>query len=67
MDALTQKTQTALHLATAAIAGPALIWSALTYTGSARVRYFLGITGVMVCVTHFAYVDDALKSRKTVE
>lgn len=59
----TQNTRTALHLATAAIAGPALIWAGYAYPGSWKSRLFLGLTGVAVVVTHYHYFDSAIRQK----
>ena len=63
MDALTKNTQTALHLATAAVAGPALIWAGYVYPGSWKGKAFLSLTGIALLVTHYAYLEQDFRNR----
>lgn len=62
MDAVTKHSQTALHFATAAIAGPALIGVSLFYVENKPVRIFLGVTGVVLTLSHYAFLHSMLRS-----
>lgn len=57
-----------LHLLTAAVAGPALVWAGVRYPGSWRAKGFLMITGLAVIGTHYAAfageVRPLLENRK---
>jgi hypothetical protein len=61
MNDLAKHTQTALHLTTAAVAGPALIWAGFVYPGSKKAKIFLSVTGALVLISHYAYFDSALR------
>lgn len=59
-----QNAQAIAHWATAAIAGPALIWAGYVYPGSWKSRLFLGLTGVAVIVTHYSFFDAAIRPKQ---
>lgn len=61
MDLITKRTQTVLHLGTAAVAGPALIWAGFVYPGSKAAKIFLSLTGAALIVSHYAYFDTELR------
>jgi hypothetical protein len=63
MDWITKNGQTALHMATAAVAGPALIWAGYVYPGSWKGKAFLSLTGVALLVSHYAYLEQDFRSR----
>lgn len=59
---MTSKTKTLIHLATAAVGGPALIWAGFSYAQSAKAKAFFIATGAALLVTHYSYFDqDARK------
>ncbi len=63
MDAMTKGTQAALHFATAAVAGPALVGASLFFPASKPVRVFLGATGILITLSHYAFFDDMMRNR----
>jgi hypothetical protein len=63
MDAMTKGTQAALHFATAAVAGPALVGVSLFYPASKPVRVFIGATGVLLTLSHYAFFDEMMRLR----
>lgn len=46
-------TRSGIHLATAAVAGPALVVAGLRYPGSWKAKAFLTLTGAAVLATHY--------------
>lgn len=56
-----QMPRNSLHLLTAAVAGPALLWAGFRYPGSWKAKGFLMLTGIAVVGTHYYYFKDGVR------